>query len=53
MMRPWINLLPLFIVKRIARRRCEVSMIGGVGYHQATDGVLVRTTSTADGEGAA
>jgi hypothetical protein len=43
MLRAWINLLPLFIVKRIARKRGEIFVVGSVMYSQATDGVLVRT----------
>jgi len=46
MLRNWIELLPLFIVKRIARKRGEVFTLGGIEYCQATDGVLVRRAAS-------
>lgn len=42
MLRGWINLMPLFVVKRIARKHGEIFVVGSVMYCQATDGVLVR-----------
>lgn len=41
MLRNWINILPLFIVKQIARKNCELVYIGGKHYYTATKGVLV------------
>lgn len=41
MMREWINLLPLFIVKRLARRQSEVVYVGTKPYFVATKGVLI------------
>ena len=42
MMRPWMNLLPLFLVKRLARKHGEVFYLGAEAWYAATDGVLVR-----------
>jgi hypothetical protein len=45
MLKPWVNLLPLFIVKWIARRKCEVFYVQGVPYHGALRDVLIRSES--------
>ena len=44
MLRWWVNLLPLFIVKAIARRRCELFDIHGRTWAHALPDVLVRMT---------
>jgi hypothetical protein len=43
MLKPWFNILPLFIVKMIARRKCEVFDVQGVPYHGALRDVLIRS----------
>lgn len=39
-MRRWINLLPVFIARRLAYRYGERFLIGGATFYQATRGVL-------------
>lgn len=40
-MRAWVNLLPLFVVKILARRHCEKVKAGYIYYHTATPDVLI------------
>jgi hypothetical protein len=50
MLRPWISLLPLFVVKAIARRHCEVFEVQGRYWARATEDVLVLTIITPKGK---
>lgn len=55
-MRAWIELLPLFIVRRLALRHCERLPIGGMSVVQPRPGTMFKAqqpVSRTDSEGAA
>lgn len=42
MLANWVNLLPLFIVKRLARKHGQFVLVGKDRYNCATRGVLIK-----------
>jgi len=44
MLRAWMNILPLFIIKILARKYGEHFAFGGIAVAQATPGVFVQVS---------
>lgn len=43
MLGKWIEIMPLFVVRWLARRHCERVTLSGVEWHTATSDVAIRS----------
>ena len=50
MLAAWIELMPLFVVRWLARRHCEVFHLGGLKFHGARPGVFVLAAQRAQAQ---